>query len=195
MFAAERAGRAALPLAVAIALACVAAGCASDPIPQAQRPSEEDAITSGFGSFIYVVDSSGQPHAGELIDVLPGRLSIFDGRQIEMLPREGVASALVLVHRTHENYYTLWTVLGTLSTVTHGFFLVFSVPIWVTTGVATAISEHRRARLVYPDASRWEDLRPYTRFPQGLPAGITGNEFLHGRMFLTPDPRPLPGPS
>ncbi|HET6149786.1 MAG TPA: hypothetical protein VFH68_19765 [Polyangia bacterium] len=185
MFAAERVGRAARPLAtaLAVALACLTAGCASDPIPQAQRPTEEDAITSGFGSFIYVVDSSGEPHAGELIDVLPGRLSIFDGGRIEMLPRERVTSALLLVHRTHENAYTLWTVLGTLSTVTHGFFLVFSAPIWISTGVATAISEHRRARLTYPDPARWEDLRPYARFPQGLPPGITGNELLHGRMF------------
>jgi hypothetical protein len=202
MSAAERARRAARPLAVAVALACacVAAGCASDPIPQSQRPTAEEAITSGFGSFVYVVDSSGQPHAGELIDVLPDRLSIFNGHWIEMLPRARVSNAMVLVHRTHEGYYVLWTVLGTLSTVTHGVFLIISVPIWVSTGIATAISEQRRARLEYPDPARWEDLRPYARFPQGLPPGITGNELLHGRMFLAPPvppaaPTPTPEPS
>lgn len=190
MSATERARRATRALVGLLALAWIPAGCASDPIPQAQRPSEEDAITSGFGSYVYVVDAGGGVHAGELIDVLPGRLSIFDGGRIEMLPRAQVASALVLVHRTHEGAYALWTVLGTLSTITHGFFLVLSAPIWISTGVATSLTEARRARLTYPDPARWEDLRPYARFPQGLPPEITGNELLHGRMFQAPTAPP-----
>lgn len=190
MSAAERVARVGRAPMGILALAWIAAGCASSPIPQARLPSEEDAITAGFGSYIQVIDVGGAAHDGELIDVLPGRLSVFDGGHIEMLARAQVASALVLVHQTHQSAYAVWTLLGALSTITHGFFLVLSAPVWITTGVTASVSESRRARLTYPDQARWEDLRPYARFPQGLPPGITGNELLHGRMFqpLAPPP-------
>jgi hypothetical protein len=186
MSATERGAGAARALLAGLALAGIVAGCASSPIPQARLPSEEDAITAGFGSYIQVIDAGGAAHDGELIEVQPGRLSIFDGGHIEVLARPQVASALVVVHQTHQSAYAVWTVLGTLSTITHGFFLVLSAPVWIATGVTTSISESRRARLTYPDPARWEDLRPYARFPQGLPPGITGNELLHGRMFPAP---------
>jgi len=58
-----------------------------------------------------------------------------------------------------------WTVLGTLSTLSHGWFLILSVPIWsVVGGATTAIVWSPGVR-----ASGCAEIRAYARFPQGLP--------------------------
>ncbi len=59
---------------------------------------------------------------------------------------------------------------GTLSTVTHGFFLVITAPVWVlsTTGLAIAEGVSASSTLAF-DAGDWWTMRHYARFPQGMP--------------------------
>jgi hypothetical protein len=65
----------------------------------------------------------------------------------------------------------LWAALGTLFTLSHGFYLVLSAPIWVISGISGAVGESRSG-IVEIEGSSPEEFRKYARFPQGLPAGI-----------------------
>jgi hypothetical protein len=64
-----------------------------------------------------------------------------------------------------------WSVLGTLSTASHGVGLVLTAPIWVIAGVASTAKQTRAGHLVYPRRTA-SAFGAYARFPQGLPAGI-----------------------
>jgi hypothetical protein len=81
-----------------------------------------------------------------------------------------------------------WTAVGTLSTASHGVFLIFSAPIWTISGTATSIaaaedSDQSAVVLGGAQAQLWQ----FARFPQGLPPSypIQGN---------TPPPATVPAP-
>jgi hypothetical protein len=63
-----------------------------------------------------------------------------------------------------------WTALGTLSTASHGFFLIFSAPIWMLGGLMSGLSAG-----IENDAVASNDvldaLRSRARCPAGLPDG------------------------
>jgi hypothetical protein len=55
------------------------------------------------------------------------------------------------------------TVFGTLSTLTHGFILIFSAPIWALSGAGATVFAKA------PSLNGCRAMAPYARFPQGLP--------------------------
>jgi hypothetical protein len=67
-----------------------------------------------------------------------------------------------------------WAVVGSLSTVSHGFFLVFSFPLWLLVGGLSANSAaETKVKLSPKDgAAACLKVAPYTRFPGGLPAAM-----------------------
>jgi hypothetical protein len=57
----------------------------------------------------------------------------------------------------------LWTILGTVSTVSHGFVLVLTAPIWAIAGSTATASASKAPRVESTDPAL---LRVYARFPQ-----------------------------
>jgi hypothetical protein len=77
----------------------------------------------------------------------------------------------------------VWTALGTLSTLSHGFWLVFSAPIWLGAGIPSTILTGRPIEgSTSSDEATY--LHQFARFPQGLPPRWEG-----GSM---PTPRAVP---
>ena len=70
--------------------------------------------------------------------------------------------------------YDGWTILGTVSTLSHGWFLGFTFPMWLATGISASSGESFRDRYSedHPDESYWIQIIKYSRFPQGLPDNI-----------------------
>jgi hypothetical protein len=64
-----------------------------------------------------------------------------------------------------------WTVVGALSTASHGLVAGVTFPLWVITGTALAASHSRTPLENYPNLP-WEELRRYARYPQGPPPQI-----------------------
>lgn len=61
------------------------------------------------------------------------------------------------------------TTIGTLSTISHGMLLVFSAPIWLITGISTAVAESSGNDADASDHTLLNYLRTYARYPQGMP--------------------------
>jgi hypothetical protein len=79
--------------------------------------------------------------------------------RVEVVPRqEGVTAGM-----------TILTMLGTLSTVSHGYFLVFTAPAWLAAGIPSTIMTNRPLRGEATESGALE-LYQFARFPQGLPA-------------------------
>jgi hypothetical protein len=84
-----------------------------------------------------------------------------------------------------------WAAVGTTSTLSHGWFLIFSAPIWLAAGTATSISaaedsDQSAVVLSGEQAQLWQ----FARFPQGLPPTYP----IKGNTPPPPPPVPVPVP-
>jgi hypothetical protein len=185
--------------ALALVLAC---SCALNPTPSDRRLSQEEAISSGKGAFALVRTLEGGSETGELIAASDdhlllltdlGHLIRIDGRQVRELT--------LGVHDNAENAFLLWGVLGSLSTISHGYFLIFSFPIWLVSSIGATAQESRRGLFSCPADTPETARTPmsmsaclaaagaYSRFPQGLPPGVGRDQLLGRAPVLVPAPK------
>jgi hypothetical protein len=82
----------------------------------------------------------------------------------------------------------VWAGLGTISTLSHGVWLIFSAPIWFITGIAATATLASDNDAEAPPASP-RPLWQYARFPQGLPAS------MHNCPVHPPPKPPEPPPA
>lgn len=168
-------------LILALASAALANGCASNPAPHGFLSEAGQEVYDARGAWIeldLVSSVSGLAEVGgELLatdtdsvhvlvpvtrDSQRGRVLSFEWAQVGHWraraydPGTGTYSAMMLA--------------GTVSTLSHGLFLVISAPVWLIVGSAITGGESRRAD--YDEAYSQSNLRPWARFPQGLPADL-----------------------
>jgi hypothetical protein len=88
-----------------------------------------------------------------------------------VLPRDRVLRVQLTGYQTPASEPAVWTTLGTISTLSHGFLLVLSAPFWIVAGSAISASYSREGETKYPKKD-WNSLRTFARFPQGWPSGL-----------------------
>ena len=161
-----------LPLVLAVT--CVS-GCGGNPAPREWRTPAAAAQRSSRGGWIRIdaVDPSGAKSRGGIL--AEGELIAIDDTAFHVLTTAGLRSvSLASAHRitlvgygNRAGSLTLWSVLGGISTLSHGGFLLFTAPTWATAGIIATHTE-KQAGIWHQD-----DLaRRYARFPQGLPPGF-----------------------
>lgn len=169
-------------IALAVALWLAAPGCGSH-IEQA--PSPEEATKTPYGSWIRIETSDGI-RTGELLAVSEDRIFVRTASGPMAIPM-GAAQKVVLWRFDGEEASLLMSsFVGTVSTVSHGFFLVLSAPVWIIGGAIATTVEADAGEIEDPNI---RELRKWARFPQGLPARYARD---HG--LRTGDPWG-PGPS
>lgn len=169
-------------------VALVVAGCATVPKVSVTGRLVEVRPTSAKQS---------PPAKGELIAVGPEQLWILEDKGIHEVPLSSIGEVDVRRHKLGGKQAALWAVVGAL--VTGGaltaacssvegnggcgkVFLAVGAT-WGLFGGVSAASLERSSRLPIPSPD-WEALRPYARFPQGLPPGLDP-------AILRPSPAPL----
>ncbi len=163
-----------LPL-VLVLLACT--GCVSTSAPSEWLPSPPDVPQSTFGGWIEVevtplgADSTAR---GELIAVEADTVFVLSLDASIGLQAIGIADILAARLAPYDSEWgamATWTMLGTLSTASHGWFLLLSFPTWFVGGGGATAAQSRRHLVHFPQKS-WSYFRPHARFPQGLPPGL-----------------------
>jgi hypothetical protein len=159
--------------AAALAAALLAApSCAGHHVPNERRPSQDEAVTSGRGAYSYLELAGKRHQTGELIAADNDRFWILtDEPRLVTVPVASVEHAWFGVYRTNEGALGVWTTLGSLSTISHGAFLIISFPVWLLVGLPSTVAEGNRGVVAYP-ATKLSVVRRYARFPQGLPPGV-----------------------
>lgn len=152
-------------------LLCI--GCASMPdAPLEYSRSAVDTSNSGLGAWVSVKFHDNSRFEGELLAI--------DDEKLYLLPLAAPRWSEIECSRVREVQMVrfggsvapalAWTLLGTASTISHGYFLVMSAPIWLVTG---AVTSHAALNEAAPTMSVYDDeLRLWSRFPQGLPEGF-----------------------
>jgi hypothetical protein len=156
--------------AFAVALGGVSA-CA--PVPQAPPESRRPLAEVGrspFGAWASVdlVAPGEPPVAGEVIAADAESLYLGAPHVLLRVPHRCARRATLEAFEPDRTLVAVWAIAGTLSTLSHGGFLVLSAPVWVITG---AVALHSYGRAGRPPADV-PTLSAWSRFPQGMPASF-----------------------
>lgn len=175
-----------LPLALALALA---GGCLHRRAPAGWQRTVSQAERSPYGSWVWVKLDGGSQYGGELLAADAQRIYIAGGKifataaqhayfarnpAVISLQLNTVESITIDIYRDNATGTVLWSLLGTASTITHGFGLLLSAPIWAATGIWASMSVANAGveRIDHPGGADAWRLRRYARYPEGLPAAL-----------------------
>jgi hypothetical protein len=161
-------------IGTAAALAVLLPACiASSPAPKAWQRSLDDVQRVSYGAWTRVQGPS-LVIDGELIAVEPTRLLLARGNQAAVIPSTCVEHMWVAAFEA-PGTVAAWGGVGALSTISHGFFLVFSLPTWVVTSAVSTYQQTSQGHIENRKNSQAsldsQALRKWARFPQGAPAG------------------------
>jgi hypothetical protein len=85
------------------------------------------------------------------------------------IERAKISEVYVEVSKSHADALGGWTALGCASTLSHGYYLGFTGPVWLAAGISSSVAESRRSH-----ALAWshdlDALYQFARYPQGLPS-------------------------
>jgi hypothetical protein len=163
------------------------AACATNPDPRT-RPVDVVA-RDGHGAWIVVTARHGAEVSGELIAIDLGTVGVLGPHGLVSIAQTDIESARLYAWDSQYGTLVAWGGLGTLSTISHGFFLALSAPAWiVTTAITAAVVSHGPV-VEYPDDS-WAKLAIWARFPQGTPPGVFAGDLV--QQHRTPPPAPPP---
>jgi hypothetical protein len=154
-----------LPLVVlSMATACLS-GCAHNTAPAGWHPPALVALRSTHGGWIRVEGTVRTE--GELIAVDQTAFHVLTRSGFQSVPRASVEKITLTGYGNRARTLALWSVLGGVSTLSHGINLLFTAPMWTVGGIVASLTEKH--------ASIWHDADVafrFARFPQGLPPGF-----------------------
>jgi len=166
-------------------VATLGAGCASNPAPNDWLPSAREVPADPFGAWIRIeYDSGSSSHeiAGELLAVEPDTIYVLAGENMVAFPSESILKARVAWFESGAGVLSAWTLLGSLASFSNGYIAGLTLPLWIISGSLATGAQSRAPLVDYrPDQGRLMDIRPYARFPQGLPEGIDRSTFVGKR--------------
>jgi hypothetical protein len=177
---------------LSVVLTVAAAGCISNPDVRAR--DAHSMLTDGHGGWVVITHRNQQLSRGELIAVEPRGLRVLELGALVYEPFEDINAAELFEYHTETGTLGIWGTVGSLSTVSHGFVAVFSLPIWLVTSITATSLESRAAHLEYP-GDPWSEFGSWARFPQGLPPNVLASDLLHqDRRPIQPAPPPVEPP-
>jgi hypothetical protein len=158
---------------VSLGIAAVCTACAHNTAPTGWLPKPAAAQTAAYGGWIELThhDTEERRTDGELIAVSAESLWVLSGNQGLVIPTAEVKSGKLTAYAAQHGPLTLWTIVGTLSTISNGAFLIFTAPMWIIGGSLAVAGESRAPQRNSPSLA-WVELAPFARFPQGLPPGV-----------------------
>jgi hypothetical protein len=160
----------------AILLAITAAGCASNPAPAGWLPAAGEVVTEPYGAWVVLQvasSDSSRAVAGELIAAHSDSVFVLSFDGLEAHSVDEIVDARVAWYDSGASSLVLWTVAGSLGSLSHGAFGIISLPLWIIIGtVATSLQASSPLVDYQPAMSLPRTISPYARFPQGLPPTV-----------------------
>lgn len=152
-------------------------GCISNPAPPRWLPTPLQGPSDPWGAFITVTLRAVAPNdtaqvRGEFLAVDRDTVFVLPAdSMVRRIPTHLIVAARVAWYDSDWEKLAIWAGIGTLSTASHGFFLIFTSPIWGLTAWATAPAESR-APLVDVGRAGWAAAKQYARYPAGVPDSL-----------------------
>ena len=155
-------------------LTCLVLGCARSSATKGWLPVASQARQEAFGGWIEVKYGAGEEEKevkGELIAVEEDSLFTLSEIGLVSIAAGDISRATLRAYDSKHGTLATWTLLGTLSTASHGLILIISAPVWILWGSVTTGAASRAPEVKYRQEA-WEELRKFARFPLGMPGGL-----------------------
>lgn len=152
-------------------------GCASVQAPGGYLPGADGAQSDVYGGWITVKYREGDSiytAGGEFISFRDSVIYVLTESEPVSIRYEKVISASLDVNTRLSDVFAAWTILGTLSTSSHGYYMFLTVPLWLSAGIPSAITASRDGLYAdYPSSiAWWQGISRFSRFPQGIPKEV-----------------------
>jgi hypothetical protein len=156
-----------------LAGAMLAAACATrSPAPPSWQVPAREVDRSQHGAWANVTLRGGGGLSGELLAVDDQALYVGLSPRLTRVPHQCVTLLRLAAFESPAMEVSALGALGTLSTLSHGFFLLFTAPIWAVSAGLSTYGQSRTGHLKFglgeepvSTASAW------SRFPAGMPTG------------------------
>jgi hypothetical protein len=164
--------------------------CTSNYAPRNWLPSKETFPQDPYGSWLYVeIDTPDEfiTYTGEFIGMEDNTVLLLYGPMVHRIDGASVKYAQLKAIADSRKGYTAWTLLGILSSISHGWFLAFTIPAWIIVGTVSSGVETRAGVFIEHDPGRdwWRNMSRFSRFPQGIPSEVNIDS-----LWFSPRPEP-----
>lgn len=161
-------------------------GCATSYAPDNWLPDTDKIQTEAYGGWLTLHFKDQSTYRD--YEIAPkGEFICCDTTNVYLLTTSGklltikkdqVAEAVLELDEKNTGTYAAITVIGSLTTISHGLYSGITFPAWLIIGIPTASGESMRDRYETenPDKIYWNQIQIFARFPQGLPYGVNLNE-------------------
>lgn len=165
-------------LSLLLVLLLFFSGCANVKAPSSYLEYADSKRTDVYGSWINVIMPSAKKdsitQSGELIAVSFDSIYVMN-TTFTVLPINKINKAILINYDSDYREMSGLVALGSLATISNGWFLVFTLPIWVIGGTISTSNRSYEPILEFPEKS-FSEFEHYSRFPNGLPANIDRNK-------------------
>jgi hypothetical protein len=164
-------------------------GCAHTYAPRRWLPNTDQIQQEAFGGWLTIEykiqDENIREVRGEYI-TSDSSLVYLLYDSLYIIPKNRITDAVLEIDDKNTGAYSGWTTLGTLSTVSNGWFLIFTFPSWLTTGIIASSGESFRDRYSSSDPADayWTSIIKFSRFPQGLPENANLKSLRRKEIYL-----------
>ena len=157
-------------LIIVAALCLLPCGCATTSAPKDWLSTPQQMQWNVHGGWLELYTMTPETRiAGELLAVSPDSVAVLTGDGFVMIALQNVSRAKLTAYHFDHAPHWYWTLGGFASCATHGYWAVFTGPLWLLTGSVVSVASSY-APQEYMSASRgWEDASLWARFPAGLP--------------------------
>lgn len=134
-------------------------------------PQYKDIGTSPFGSEIELLYRSDEYIIGELIAVNDLEIIVLNSatNACISIPKKQITD--YGIRFAQPKHYAFYIPTLTLSTLSHGFLAMITLPINLITTIVVSVSGDRSYTIDHKKLT-YEQLKMYARFPQGIPEGL-----------------------
>jgi hypothetical protein len=159
---------------LALVLIATLSACATNPAPRRWLAPAREAATDPYGAWIVLhADARTELTRGELLAVAADSVFVLtEAGRVEGVARAAIDHATIAYYDSEWHKTAWWAAAGTLSTLSHGFGLVFTAPAWILSGTLAARADSRAPLIAVNSPERWAQAHTYARFPGGLPDGL-----------------------
>jgi hypothetical protein len=154
--------------------AALLVGCAASSAPRGWLSNADKSQGESYGAWIsleYLWGETKTKIRGEFIAVDNDTVFVFTDNKLSGYPVSQIKKAKLTTYNSQHGQLALWTLLGSLSAVSHGLAGIISIPVWILSGTFATAGQSYAPIKRFPQKS-WNDLSKFARFPQGIPPDL-----------------------
>jgi hypothetical protein len=159
--------------ALALAVLPGVVACASNPAPSRWLGGATKETADPYGAWITLETATKRHAQGEFLAVDKDSVFVLGAEgTVRAFAVADVSNALIAYYDAKWGELAAWVAAGSVSTISNGGFLVFTLPLWLIGGSAVTGAQSHAPILNVHSLDQWRMLNIYARFPQGLPSGL-----------------------